>query len=410
MFSRDTWQEIFETIVKNKLRTFLTGFSVALGIFLYVVLSGMGNGLYNNYNRIYSNVALNIINILATETSLPFEGFKAKRNIKFNNEDLRAVEKQFTSTLDYITPRISKQCLITYRNESDLYSTRGVSPSHLRAENSVIARGRFINKNDLIQRTNYAVIGRMVEKDLFKGVNAIGKNVDVSGIIFKVIGVFQDEGGDDQERVIYIPYTTRQQLDGNNEFDMMIVAYHKEIGHEGAREFQDQLISFLKKRKTISPEDSRCFNIVNMIAHYRATMMFAKAIQFVVFFITMGIILSGIIGISNIMVFVVKKRTKEIGIRKAIGATPRIIALTIMLESIFISSIFGLTGMAFGTIILSTLQSERLTEEYLILNPSIDGFTAISVTVLLIICGAIAAYVPARRASKIKPIEALRHG
>jgi len=368
----------------------------------------MGNGLYNNFNNFFGEDALNIINILATETSIPFEGYKAKRSIKFNNEDLEAIEKQFASTLDYITPRISKQSLITYGNESDFYSTRGVSPGHLKAENSTLMRGRYINSSDIINRTSYAVIGRMVEKDLFENGDAIGKNIDISGNVFKVIGVFQDEGGDNEERFIYIPYTTRQQLEGDDEFNMIIVAYRKNLGFKNAMRFQEQLIDFIKKRKTISPKDSRSFRVLNATQQYRITMSFSKAIQYVVFFITISIIISGIIGISNIMVFVVKERTKEIGIRKAIGATPKMITGTIMLESIFISSIFGLSGMILGIIILSTLQGDRLSTEYLILNPSINGFTAITVTLLLIICGAIAAYVPARRASKIKPIEALR--
>ncbi len=408
MFGKDTWQEIFETIIKNKLRTFLTGFAVTLGIFLYVVLSGMGNGLYNNYNNFFGEDALNIINILASETKLPYKGYKAKRQVRFNNNDLIAIEKRFAGTLDYITPRISKQSMITHRNKSGFYFTRGVSPGHLMAENSVMMRGRYINKADLMNRTNYAVIGRMVEKDLFEDESAVGKNIDISGNIFTVIGVFQDEGGDNEERFIYIPYTTVQQLEGDEEFNMMIVAYHKTIGFEQAMKFQDQLINFIKNRKIISPEDSGSMIVLNATKQYRITMNFANAIQFVVFFITIGIIISGIIGISNIMVFVVKQRTKEIGIRKAIGATPKVIAGNIMLESIFISSVFGIIGMILGMVTLSTLQGDRLSKEYLILNPGINGFTVVSVTLLLITCGAIAAYVPARRASRIKPIEALR--
>ncbi|MEM9142430.1 MAG: ABC transporter permease [Bacteroidota bacterium] len=387
----------------------MTGFTVALGIFIFVTLFGMGNGLNNTFDLFFGEDAVNILNIEATQTSLPYGGYKAKRRIEFNNSDLAAIEKDFAPMLDYLTPRISRRNLVTFGSESDYYYTRGVAPSHLIAENSLMMRGRYINAKDIQDRTKYAVIGRMVEKDLFDGKDAIGKYIDVDGSAFKVVGVFQDEGGDNEERFIYIPYTTRQLLEGNeDDFSVLIVAFKETLGNAGALLFQNQLEAYLKQRKTISPKDPWGFNVFNYAEELKRNQQFAGALQIIISAIAFVVIISGIIGISNIMLFVVKERTKEIGIRKALGATPRKITNTIMLESIFITGIFGFIGMLAGVVVLNVIAGESLQENYFITRPGINLGLAVFVTILLILCGALAAYVPAKRASSIKPIVALR--
>ncbi|MEM9000669.1 MAG: ABC transporter permease [Bacteroidota bacterium] len=409
MFSRDTWKEIFEAIGKNKLRTFLTGFTVALGIFIFVTLFGMGNGLNNTFDAFFGENANNLIIMEATQTSLPYGGYKAKRKIEFDNSDLAAIEKDFAPMLDYLTPRISRRNLITYGKNSDFYYTRGVAPGHLTAENSLMMRGRYINNKDLAERTKYAVIGRMVEIDLFEGEDAMGQIIDVDGSAFKVVGVFQDEGGDNEERFIYIPYTTRQLLEGNEEeFDDLIVAFREELGHQGAMQFQTKLVSYLKQRKVVSPDDRRGFDVINLADELKKNQQFAGVLQIIISAIAFAVIISGVIGISNIMLFVVKERTKEIGIRKALGATPRSITNTIMFESIFITAIFGFLGMLIGVVVLNAISGEFLEESYFITKPGINTGLAIFVTILLVVCGAIAAFVPAKRAAGIKPIVALR--
>lgn len=412
MLTKDNIQEILNTISKNKLRTFLTGFSVSLGIFLYVVLSGLGNGLINYYNNLYGKVSLNTIRIIATETALPYKGLKAKRTITFDNGDLTALEKQFQTTIEYLTPVISNQSFVTFENKGDLYSIKGVSPGHLISENSLIMQGRFINYNDTKEGANYAVIGRMVEKELFERTNAVGKMINISGNFFKIIGVFQDEGGTEKERRIYLPFTTLQHLENIDKFQTIIVAYNKDVGHKGAKSFEEKLISFLGKRKTVSPNDYKGFKVTNMIEEYQKTMLFAKSIQLIIGLITLGLIVSSIIGISNIMVYSVKERFKEIGIRKAIGATPSRIALAIMLESFFLSVVFGIIGLILGVLLLKMFHlthGNSLQSEYLVLNPGINMLTALFIFFLLVLSGAIAAYIPARKASKIKPIEAIRN-
>lgn len=409
MFSIDTWREIFKAIQKNKLRTFLTGFTVALGIFIYVSLYGMGNGLNNTFMKFFGDDATNIFRIYPSETTLPYGGYKAKRQIEFKNGDLEEIAKQFAPLIDYVTPQIQRGAFVTFKEKSDNYTTRAVGPGMQFAEKTIMMKGRYLNANDIRERTKYAVIGRMVEKDLFQGRESLGEYIDIGGSAFKVIGVFQDDGGDNEERYIFIPFTTRQLIEGNNDkIDQITLAFNEAIGYSGSMKFQRDLDAFLRKNKVVSPKDPRGIRIENVADNLKRNQQFANVLKMIISGIAFAVIISGILGISNIMVFVVKERTKEIGIRKAMGATPKIITGTILLESIFITTIFGFIGMVLGIVTLNAITGKVLEDDYFITNPSINAGTAIFVTILLIFCGAIAAYLPAKRAAKIKPIVALR--
>jgi putative ABC transport system permease protein len=277
------------------------------------------------------------------------------------------------------------------------------------AEKTIMMKGRYLNANDIRERTKYAVIGRMVEKDLFQGRESLGEYIDIGGSAFKVIGVFQDDGGDNEERYIFIPFTTRQLIEGNNDkIDQITLAFNEAIGYSGSMKFQRDLDAFLRKNKVVSPKDPRGIRIENVADNLKRNQQFANVLKMIISGIAFAVIISGILGISNIMVFVVKERTKEIGIRKAMGATPKIITGTILLESIFITTIFGFIGMILGIVTLNAITGKVLEDNYFITNPSINAGTAIFVTLLLILCGAVAAYLPAKRAAKIKPIVALR--
>ncbi|NVJ63496.1 MAG: ABC transporter permease [Flavobacteriaceae bacterium] len=407
MFSRDTWNEIFETIRKNKLRTFLSGFTVALGILIFIILFGFGNGLKNQFDEFFSDDSTNIIFLYPGKTSKPYKGYKSDRFIEFKNDDLADIEENFSEFLDYVTPRISRGGNVKYKNESNNYSTRGVAPSHMFAERTIIMKGRYINESDIQERAKVVVIGRLVEKDLFKGADPLGAYVDIAGSAFKVVGVFQDEGGDNEERSIYMPYTTRQLIERNNDrVDMMVVAFKPEIGYAGAMAFQKSLVDFLKDKKNIHPRDTNGMFVRNVADQYKQNQQFATMLQIIIAFISIGTLIAGIIGISNIMVFVVKERTKELGIRKALGATPKQVISTILFESIFITTISGFVGLILGIAVLN-FTGEAL-EEYFIKNPYVDLGVSISATIVLIIFGGIAGYVPAKRAANIKPIVALR--
>jgi putative ABC transport system permease protein len=409
MFSRDTWREIFITLRKNKLRTFLSGFTVALGILIFITLYGMGNGLVNTFNDFFGDDATNVIYIFPGRTSIPYKGYKSNRNIELDNSDLTDIVETFPMFVEHISPRIFRTATTTYKEESNDYTTIGVDWGQQFAEKTIIMQGRYINQRDVEERTRNAVIGRLVEVDLFNGRNAIGKYIDIGGSVFKVVGVFQDDGGDNEERQIYIPYTTRQLIEKNtDEIGQIVVQFKPELGYTGAMAFEKNLRLFLKDKKFISPDDQNGFFIRNVADNLKQNQDFAGVLQMIVSVVAFGTIIAGIIGISNIMVYVVKERTKEIGIRKAIGATPKRVIGSILLESVFITTVSGFVGMLIGIGVLKWI-GDRLKDDYFITSPYISTGVAIFATVILIFFGALAGYIPARRAARIKPIVALRN-
>ena len=408
MFSRDTWTEIFDTISKNKLRTFLSGFTVAIGIFIFIILTGFGNGLTNTFQSFFGDDATNILRVFPNRTSKPYKGYKAKRRIELDNSDIADIKLNFPLFLEGITPRISRGAVVKYKNNSDNYQTRGVGPAHQAAEKTILMKGRFINEDDIKNRTKYTVIGRRVALDLFGEEDPMGKFIDVGDTVFKIIGVFQDSGGEYEESYLYIPYTTRQLIEkGNDKVDQIILSYKPSIGYTGAMEFEKKLRLFLKNKKSIDPTDQSGIFIRNVTEDLKRNQQFAGVLQYIVLFVAIGTLIAGIIGISNIMVFVVKERTKELGIRKALGASPRSVISMILQESIFITIISGYFGLFSGMLLLGNIGS-ALEEDYFIKDPSIDLSTAIISTIILVIFGAIAGYIPAKRAASIKPIVALR--
>ena len=408
MFSRDRWLEIFETIKKNKLRTFLSGFTVALGILIFVVLFGFGNGLRNTFEKFFKDDALNTIWLNPSRTSKPYMGYEANRRIEFDNEDMEDIQKRFDFYIEGMTPRITFSGNVGYKLESNNYTVRGVGPSHQKNEMTIMMKGRYINGLDIENKERNVVIGRLVEQDLFKGEDGIGKFISGGGRSWKVVGVFQDDGGDNEERIIYAPYTTVQLIRKNTDkVDQIVISYKPEIGYAGAVAFENQLKKYMKQKKFIDPTDGRGIRVRSASSDLKENDQFASVLQYIISFVGIGTLLAGIIGISNIMVFVVKERTKELGIRKAIGATPKSIIGMILHEAIFITTISGYFGLLIGVALLNFI-GDKLEEEYYITNPSIDISTGIAATILLIAFGAFAGYLPAKRAAQIKPIEALR--
>ena len=407
MFSRDRWQEIFDTIRKNKLRTFLSGFTVALGIFIFIILFGFGNGLKNQFKEFFLDDATNTITLFAGKTSMPYQGFKSNRRIEFDNSDLADIKENFPFFLEYITPRISRSASVKYKNEFDNYSTRGVGPAHQFAEKTIMMKGRYINEKDIENKTKYAVIGRLVAQDLFNQGDALGQFIEIGNSVFKVIGIFQDDGGDREERYIYIPYTTRQLLEkSNDKVDQIVLAFKPQLGHSGSLVFERKLREFLKKKKSIAPKDPNGIFFRNRADILKQNQQFADVLQLIVTFVGLGTLIAGIIGISNIMVFVVKERTKELGIRKALGATPKSVIQMILQESVFITTISGYVGLFIGIFVLKSIGVSL--QDYFIKDPYIDTTTALFATIILILFGGIAGYIPAKRAARIKPIVALR--
>ena len=408
IFSKDSWREIFDTIKKNKLRTFLSGFTVAMGIFIFIILFGFGNGLQNSFAKYFTDDKVNTIRIYPSSTSLPYKGYAANRRIEFTNQDLVEIKEHFKSKVKDIVVRNTNFFQIKYKEKSNNYQVRAVSPGHKEAEMTIIMQGRYLNEGDITNRKKHAVIGRLVAQDLFNDKNPIGQYIFGSNHSWRVIGVFQDEGGDREERTLYVPYTAMQEIQKNNDkIEQMIVIYNPEMDYAESIILEKKLENFIKKKKFISPEDNRGVYISNTGEQLENSKNFEWLLQIVVSFIGIGTLIAGIIGISNIMVFVVKERTKEIGIRKAIGATPKSIIAMILHESIFITTISGYTGLIFAMITLKLI-GNNLEEKYFISNPYIETGDAIWATVILIFFGALAGYLPAKKAAKIKPIIALR--
>ena len=408
MFSRDRWLEILDTISKNKLRTILAGSTVALGILIFIVLYGLGNGLENTFKSFFKDDQLNTIWINPGRTSKPYAGYESNRRIEFDNDDYADISEKFNFFIDGITPRITLTARnISYKLKSNNFSVRGVGPDHQKNEMTIMMQGRFINSIDIINKERYVVIGRLVKQDLFGEENPIGKFINGGGRTWKVIGVFQDDGGDNEERYIYAPYTTIQSIQrGSDNVGQIIITYKSEIGFDGALEFEKKIKSYIKNRKKIDPTDPRGIFIRSASSDLKESEDFSNVLKMIVSFVGLGTLLAGIIGISNIMVYVVKERTKELGIRKAIGATPKSIVWMVLQESIFITTISGYIGLFLGVMFLSSI-GDALQEDFYIIDPYVDLYTALLATLMLIVFGGIAGFVPAKKASNIKPIEAL---
>ena len=407
VFSKDSWKEIFDTIKKNKLRTFLSGFTVALGILIFIILFGLGNGLQSSFSMFFTDDQVNTIRIYPSTTTIPYRGYESNRQIKFTNEDVKKIKENFKKKIEDIVIRNSYYTMFSYKQQANTYQVRAVSPGHKSAEKTIIMKGRYLHEGDILNKTKHVVIGRLVEEDLFKKENGLGKYIHEGGKSWKVVGVFQDEGGDREERNLYVPYTTEQKLRNNDEVEQMIVIYDKDMSYDQSLVLERELDGYIKNLKIISPKDNRGIYLSNTGEEQENSRQFASVLQIIISFIGIGTLLAGVIGISNIMVFVVKERTKEIGIRKAIGATPASIIAMILQESIFITMISGYFGLVSAILILNSI-GDSLMEKYFISSPYIETSNAIWATIILIFFGALAGYLPARKAAKIKPIVALQ--
>ena len=379
-----------------------------MGIFIFIILFGFGNGLQNSFSKFFIDDKVNTIRIYPSSTSIAYKGYEQNRRIKFINDDIKSIYTHFKQDLDDITVRVNKYAEVKYKENSNSYSVRGVSPAHQSAELTIMMQGRYINESDVKNKKNYVVIGRLVAQDLFGAENPIGKYLFGGNHSWKVIGTFQDEGGDREERMIYAPYTTLQKVNKNNdEIDQIILIYKSNMTYAQSVLLEKKLEKFIKNKKFIDPKDSRGIYISNTSEELEERKRFASVLQIIVSFIGVGTLIAGVIGISNIMVFVVKERTKEIGIRKALGATPKDIISIILQESVFITTISGYVGLICAFAVLKII-GNKLQEHYFITNPNIETSTAIFATILLVFFGAIAGYLPAKKAAKIKPIVALR--
>lgn len=406
MFDLDRWQEIFQNLHKNKLRTILSGFTVAFAIMLFAILFGIGNGLKNSFSKSFRGNAQNSIIMYAGRTTKPYKGLQSGRRIQFKNEDYDFILNRFKNKIQYISPNISKSAVTSYKNEKNTYSLTAVYPDYKYFSEMNMKQGRFINPLDVQNKQKTVVIGNLVQEELFKGKNAVNKFININNIPYKVVGVFSSEGNSEEERQVFVPLSTIQLMYKNtDEVDGITLTYNPKLSLDEAVAFGNQLLKSLKEKFNVHPRDIRAIRVRNYAEANRDVGSFMGVLNIIILFIGMGTLIAGIIGISNIMVYIVRERTKELGIRKAIGATPRSIVTMIMMESILITAIAGYIGLLLGTGVLKLMKNSL--EKYFITNPSVNTSVVIGATVVLIIAGVIAGYLPAKRAAKIKPIEAL---
>lgn len=413
MFDIERWQEIFETISKNKLRTFLTGLSVASGIFILVILLGIGQGMRNGISREFQQDAANILYVWTGVTSKEYKGMNPGRMITLKNDDYNYATSKFADELEYRSSiyRIWNG-IVNFGNESGSYRVEGVWPDYQFLENASMAEGRYINYKDNDNFEKVVVIGNKVKNDLFKnGKDAVGEYVQISDINFKVIGVFTDPGGEREESRVFLPISTSQRVfSGGNTIRNMAFTLQPEESFEKAlaasEKFSADLESAIKERHSIAPDDTSAMSINNSLENAKRFYDLMDMIKF--FFWGVGIctIIAGVVGVSNIMLIIVKERTREIGVRKALGAQPISIIMMVLHESIFVTTIAGFIGLISSLALLEF--AGPLIETQYISNPSIDFGIAISTVFILIIAGAIAGFFPAYRAASIKPIVALR--
>ncbi|MGS0748684.1 ABC transporter permease [Halpernia sp. GG3] len=407
MFDIDRWREIFESIRSNVLRTILSGFTVALGLFIFIVLFGIGNGLKNAFTEGFARNATNLISIFTGKTTIAFDGLQSNRQVPLQNKDYENIIKSNPENIEYSSPNYNSNMVVKYGKESGSYQIMGADQEAKFISQQQIIDGRYINNRDLDLKQNVAVIGRMVQRDMIKNGSPVGKDLSLNGTVFKVIGVFSDDGGDFDERKIVVPLSTLQQLKkGSDTISQISLTYNLKLSPDQAIAYSDKLEKDLKKSLKVSPDDQNAVRVNNNAKNLQNTFQFLLIITIIVGFIGLGTLLAGIIGISNIMVYIVKERTKEIGVRKAIGAKPSAIVGLIIQESVVITVISGIIGVGLGVLTLFLIGDSL--EKYFIKDPSVGWGLIIVAFVCLVIAGLIAGFVPAFRASRIKPIEALR--
>ncbi len=418
MFDIDIWQEIFSTIKKNKMRTFLTGFSVAWGIFMLMVLLGAGNGLSNGVSENFMRDAINGMWLWSGETSMPYKGMKEGRQIQFTNSDyetlktLPGIEK--TSGRYYLNGNT-----FSYGNEYGNYTAITCHPDLQDVESIQVVKGRFINDIDIRNTRKSVVLGKDIYDALFKKKEAIGKYVKINNIPFKVVGICK-ENGSTRHRNAYIPVTTGQKVfNGSNRLHNFALTINAKTLDE-SKAIETEVRQTLAHKHRFNAADKSALGSYNKLEDVMQTMKIFQAIKIFIWIIGIGTLIAGVVGVSNIMLIIVKERTKEIGVRKAIGASPASVIGLILLESVLITTVAGYIGLVLGTGLMEGInffvEQQYAAAEVtnggmgstFFRNPTVNLNIAAFATLLLVIAGTLAGYIPAKRAAKIKPIEALR--
>lgn len=404
----DLFREIFQTLQHNKLRTALTGLSVAWGIFMLIVLLAMGNGVVNTFQEQMMTPSSQKITIYGGRTSKPFHGYREGRSINLKDRDIARAQRENALYAKEVSSIVfsNTSLKVSAGKKSVSVSFKGAYPSLLELESGTkMFAGRFINDNDLAQRSKVIVLPKTDAEQLFTTVDkAVGAHVNMAGLSFLVVGVHEAKWMRDS----YIPYTTAKMLNGNtDEVGNMVVMLQNVATEEDGDAAETSLRKTLAAAHNFSPDDTGALWIWNQFSQGLKGLKAMNILTVSLWMLGLLTLLSGVVGISNIMFVSVKERTHEIGIRRAIGAKPRSILIQIIAESVAITTLFGYIGIVLGTLVTQLL-AYLITDESVINDPSVKLSLAFQVTLVLIIAGALAGLAPAMKALKVRPVEALR--
>lgn len=410
----DIIAEIVGTIRRNKMRTALTGFAVAWGIFILIVLLGSGNGLIHAFEKNVSGESLNVVTVYPGSTTKPYDGLKEGRYIKLENSDLEVAKNSFPDNVEDVGAMLYQNgATISYGAEYVSEYLSGSYPNEKEVNGIIMTKGRFINDIDIRERRKVVVISSHTEEVLFKGADGIGNFVNIGDNAYKVVGIYKEERSNGNEGS-YIPLTTMQLIYGKgNKFDRFYLTTKGLDTEEANDAFEVDLRSAIAGNHRFAPDDDGAVWMWNRLSQYMQVSKGMNMLTVAIWIIGIFTLMSGIVGVSNIMLITVKERTREFGIRKALGAKPRSILALVLAESIAITTFFGYIGMVAGigvTELASTILGDGAGAEgsTTFVDPTVDLSIAVEATLALIIAGTIAGFIPARKAVKVRPIEALR--
>lgn len=412
MFDLDRWQEIMNTIQKHKLRTFLTALGVFWGIFMLVFLMGAGKGLENGVMGLFGTHAKNSLYMGGSFTTKPYMGLQPGRSIRLKNEDIDAIKAQFGDQIAYLAPRLwMPSGEVIRKDKKGAFDVRGDMPDLIHIDAMQVAEGRFLNDIDMDNKRKVAVIGKRVKEVLFeKEEEVIGAYLKIQNVEYRIVGLMQSNrrGNDaiEDEKTIFLPLTTAQQVTNRPDRIGWFVCSMKP--NVVVSEVENGIKDLLKKRHKVAPDDRQGIWSDNIEEEFQEIMSLFAGIRFLVWFVGIGSLFAGVIGVGNIMLITVKERTKEIGVRKALGATPQSIISMILMESVFLTTIAGYLGLVCGTLIVYALNLAVGEGAEFYANPEVDFRIGVIALIILIISGAITGMIPAMQAANINPVVALK--
>jgi len=407
IFDKDTWQEIYGVLRKNVLRTIITMIGVTWGIFLLVALLGAAKGVENKFNKEIGDLATNSVFVWGQASGMPFGGFQEGRPMRLKLSDTEVIKEQIEG-IEHVVPRNQNQGTVVRNFLDGNYSVTGDYPLLDEVQKKNLIYGRFINDNDIDLSRKVAVISQDVYEDLFEIEEyPVGEFIAINKINYKVIGVFKrsNMGGGPRED-IHVPFTTFQKIynQGNN-IGWMIITAKPEYD---ISQVEADVKLLLKNLHDVHPEDSTAFGSFNMGEVFGQVTGFLTGMQFLTIFVGLSTLIAGIFAIGNILLITVKERTKEIGIRRALGAKPWEIKTQIIMESVTLSLLAGILGIIGGGGVLFLLNMMSTGPDSVLINPSVNITTILAALFTLVFLGTMIALIPASRAVKIRPIEALR--